>query len=132
VRSDDDEVSLASEAARLTDVLRRRRAPVDCNASDGNTCKLKGLFVEQPNPMLAGARGERFAQAEIMISVHCRKRSDVRRRQTGEHMSEIAWVRELDAVAQKENQVGLSLGKPLERRVGAPVEVLGLEDVDPA
>ena len=67
-----------------------------------------------------------------MVPVHGRERSDVRRRQTGEHVREIAQVRELNDVAQQEDQIDLSLGEPLERRVGAPVEVLGLEDVDPA
>ena len=40
-----------------------------------------------------------------MVSVHRRERSDVRRRQTGEDVLEIAQVRELDAVAQQQDQV---------------------------
>ena len=67
-----------------------------------------------------------------MVSVHRRQRSDVRRRQPGEHVSEIARIRELDDVSQQEDQIDLGLGEPRERRVGAPVEVLGLEVVDPA
>jgi hypothetical protein len=44
-------------------------------------------------------------------------------------VDEVAVVRELNAVPQQQDQVDPSFGKPLERRVGAVVEVLGLEDV---
>ena len=67
-----------------------------------------------------------------MVSVHRGERSDVRRSQTGEDVLEIAQVRELDAVAQDEDQVDLRPREPLERGVSAPVEVLRLENVDPA
>jgi hypothetical protein len=67
-----------------------------------------------------------------VVAVHGRDRSDVRTRETGEHVLEIAGVPELDAVAQKQDQVHVRLGEPRERGVRAPVELLGLEVVDPA
>ena len=94
--------------------------------------ELERLLVEQPDPVRARTLGELLAEAEIVVAGHGRERSDARRRQPGEHVSEIARVRELNAVAQQEDQVDPSLGEPLERRVDAPVEVLGLEGVDPA
>jgi hypothetical protein len=115
----------------MTDVLGRFRAAVDGDTGDGNPGQLERLFGEHPDPMLVGTLRELLAEAEVVVSVHRRERSDVRRRQPGEHMSEIARVCELNDVAQKENQIDPSLGERLERRVGAPVEVLGLEDVDP-
>lgn len=132
VRSDDDQVGLPSPSAGLTDVPRRRRAPFDCDTGYGDPVKLERLFVEQPDPMLAGTLGKLLAEAEIVVAVHRRKRRDLRRRQTGERVSEIARVRELHDVTEKENQIDPSLGEPLERRVGAPIEVLGLEEVDPS
>ena len=67
-----------------------------------------------------------------MVAAHRRERSDLRRCQTREHVREIAQVRELDDVSQQEDQIDPSLREPRERRVGALVQVLGLEDVDPA
>ena len=132
VRRDDDETDVACRAAVRADVLRRRRAAADLDAADRNPCQLERLLVQQPDPVLARARGELLAEAEVVVAVHRRERRDVRRRQPREHVREIARVRELHAVAQQEDQIDPSLGEPLERRVGAPVEVLGLEDVDPA
>ena len=88
--------------------------------------------MQQPDPVLAGALGELLAEAEIVVSAHGRERGDVGRRKTGEHVREVARVRELDNVSQQQDQIDPGLGEPLERGVGAAVEVLGLEDVDPA
>jgi hypothetical protein len=132
MRSDDDEVGLPIPAAGPTDVLRLRRSPVDRNTGYGNPYALERLFVQQPDPVLVGTLGELLAEAEIVVSVHRRERRDLRRRQTGERVSEIARVSELDDVTQKENQIDPSLGEPPERRVGAPIELLGLEQVDPS
>ena len=62
-----------------------------------------------------------------MVPVHRRQRSDVGRREAGEHVSQIARVLELNDVSQQEDQIDLSLREPRERRIGTPVEVLGLE-----
>ena len=133
VRRDDEEAGRRlPRSPSLADVLRRRRAATDLDTGDGDSGQLERLVVEQPDPVLAGALGELVAEADVVVPVHGRERSDVRRRQPGEDVLEIAQVRELDAVAQEQDQIDLSLGEPLERRVGAPVEVLGLEDVDPA
>ena len=121
-----------SHAAGAPDVLRRLRAAVDDDTCDGNPCELERLVVEQSNPMLVGALGELLAETEIVVAVHRRQRSGVGRGQTGEHVGQITSVRELNAVTQNENQVDLRLREPRERGVGAPVEVLGLEGVDPA
>lgn len=131
VRRDDDKAGLAWPVAVMPDVLRRLRAAVDRDTGDGDPGKLNRLVAKQANPVSAGTLRELRSEAEIMVSVHGRQRSDVRCRQPGEYMSEIARVPELNAVAQKENQVDSSLGERLECRVAAPVEVLGLEDVDP-
>jgi hypothetical protein len=60
------------------------------------------------------------------------ERSDVRAREPGEDVKGVARLRELDAVAEQENQVDSSFREPRERCVDAPVEVLRLEVVDPA
>ncbi len=132
VRGDDDDVGRATQADDLTDVLRRRRAPADRDTRDGDPRELERLRVQQPNPVLAGGFGKHLAEAEIVVSVHRRQRGDLRRRETGKHVSEIARVWELHDVSQQQDQIDPSFGEPLERRVGAPVEVLGLEDIDPA
>ena len=129
MRRDDDEVAPRSPVAELTDVLRRRRAAAD---ADTGYRQLERLLVEQPNPMLAGAVGELLAETEVVVSTDGRQRSDARCCQTGEHVLEIAQVRELNDVSEEQDQIDLSLGEPCERRVRALVEVLGLEDVDPA
>ena len=67
-----------------------------------------------------------------MVAVHGRERSDVRRREPGERMLQVARVGELHEVAEQEDELDPFLGEPRERLVDAPVEVLGLEDVDPA
>jgi hypothetical protein len=66
-----------------------------------------------------------------VVAVHGRERRDGGRRQPSEDVRQIARIPELDDVAQQEDQVDGGLGEPLERCVGAPVELLGLEDVDP-
>ena len=127
VRGDDDEVGL-SQAGDLTDVLRRRRAAADADTGH----PVERLLVKQPDPVLARAVGELVAEAEIVVPTHRRKWSDVRCCQASEHVLEVARVRELDDVSQQQDQLDLGLREPRERRVGAPVEVLGLEVVDPA
>ncbi len=131
VRGDDDEVGLASTSPSRPTYCggagpRSTSTPVTARR------QLERLLVEQPNPMLAGALRELVAEAEVVVAVHRRERSDVRRRQPGEHVREIARVRELNAVAEEEDQIDPRLGEPRERRVDALVELLGLEDVDPA
>jgi hypothetical protein len=47
-------------------------------------------------------------------------------------VSQIARIFELGDVSQQEDQIDLAFGEPRERSVRAPVELLGLEVVDPA
>ena len=86
VRGDDDELGLTSPAAPPADVLRRRRAPADRHTGDGDPRELERLFVQQPDPVLAGALGELLAEAEIVVAAHRCQRCDVGRRETGEHV----------------------------------------------
>ena len=116
VRRDDGEVRLSCPAAEPTDVLRRRRAAAD---ADTAVTELERLLVEQPNPVLAGAVGELVAETKVVVAAHRRERSDVRCCQTGEHVLEIARIRELDDVSEQEDQIDPSLGEPRERRVRA-------------
>jgi hypothetical protein len=82
--------------------------------------------------MFASTLGELFPKPDVVISVHRRQWGDVRRREEGEHMSQVARILELDDVSQQKDQIDVGLGEPGEGRVGPPVEVLGLEGVDPA
>ena len=77
-------------------------------------------------------RGEPVAEAKVVVAVHRRERSDVRRREAAEGMLQVARVGELHEVAEHEDQVDPCLAEPRERCVDAPVELLGLEGVDPA
>ena len=81
------------------------RATADRHAGDGGSSQLERLLVQQPDPVLAGTLGECLAEAEIVVSVHRRERGDVRRGETGEHVREIARVRELDDIAQQQDQI---------------------------
>ena len=75
---------------------------------------------------------ERLAEAEVVIAVHGGDRRDLRRREPGEDMLEIAWLGELDEVSEHDDQVGLFLREPSEGRVGHRVEPFSRKDVDPA
>ena len=131
MRRDDDEVRPPSPAGEPTDVLRRRRAAVDADTG-WRPASSSGSSWSSRIPCSRAHVGELVAEAEVVVSAHRRQRSDVRCCQTGEHVLEIARIRELDDVSEQEDQIDLGLGEPRERRVGAPVEVLGLEVVDPA
>ena len=90
-------------------------------------------FFRYPlHTVLAGAVGELVAETKIVVSTDGRQRSDVRGCQTREHVLEITQVRELNDVSEQDDQIDASLGEPGERRVRALIQVLGLEDVDPA
>ena len=117
---------------RLPDVLRRRRPLGDPDAGDGDAGVHERLLVQEPDPVPPRGRCELVAEAEVVIAVHRRERSDVRRREAAERMLQVARVGELDEVAEHEDQVDRCLAEPRERRVEAPVELLGLEGVDPA
>ena len=132
VRRDDDEAILAPALRRAAHVLRRRGTPCDGHAREDDSAELERLFVEQPDPVLARLLAELLPEADVVVPAHGRQRCDVGRREPAEHVSEIARVLELHRVAQQQDQIDLRLGEPRERRVGAPVELLGLEDVDPA
>jgi hypothetical protein len=82
--------------------------------------------------MLASTVGELIAETKVVVAAHSRQRSDTRCCQTREHMLEVAQIRELNDVSEQENEIDLNLGEPLERGVGAPVQMLWLEVVDPA
>ena len=113
--------------SRIADVLRRRRAALDSDTAQCDSVELERLLVQQPDPVLAGALRE-LSSSRRSWSPRRRQRRSIRRCQTREHVLKIARVRELDDVAEQQDQVDLGLGEPRERRFGALVQALGLED----
>ena len=121
----------ARPVAEPADVLRRGGPSLDLDTGDGDSVELERIVVEQADPVRPRTVGE-LGEADVVVPVHGRERRDVRGRQPGEDVLQVAEVRELHAVAEDHDEVDVGLGEPCERGIRSPVELLRLEWVDPA
>jgi hypothetical protein len=130
VRGEHPELAAGRGGAPLADVSRRHVASPHLDAFDGDAAELERLLVQEPDPVRPRAIAE-VVEPEVVVAADRRDRRHVRRTEPSEHVLEIAGVRELDEVAQHDDQVDLLLPEPRERRVEPAVEVLRLVRVDP-
>ena len=126
MRGDDDDRG----SSHLTDVLRRRRATADSDA--GRRRRRAAARAAAGSRARAAQLGELVAEAEIVVA---RSPSRAARPSLLPGERTCARGRSGSRTGRRRRAGGSGrprVGEPRERRVGAPVEVLGLEDVDPA